>query len=62
MKTKRLKSVSPVNPVKKEKWETVIDFTKYRKGGIPVDELIQILTSLNTENSRKRANSNYCLD
>ncbi|EKD33262.1 MAG: hypothetical protein ACD_76C00057G0007 [uncultured bacterium] len=26
-----------------EGWETIIDFTKFRKGGIPASELIKIL-------------------
>lgn len=28
------------------KWETVIDFTKFRKGGIPAKELLERLKSL----------------
>ncbi|MFA5130539.1 MAG: hypothetical protein WC477_06545 [Patescibacteria group bacterium] len=28
------------------KWETVIDFTQFREGGIPVGELIEILEHL----------------
>lgn len=45
--TKRSKSIFTVEPVDGDGWETVIDFTKYRKGGIPASELIKILGERN---------------
>ena len=32
-----------VAPLQEENWETVIDFTKIRKGGIPAKELLSVL-------------------
>ena len=43
---KRSKPIFTIGPVDNEEWETVIDFTKFRKGGIPVDELIARLKRL----------------
>lgn len=34
-----------VAPLEEENWETVIDFTKIRKGGIPAKELLSVLKS-----------------
>jgi Arc/MetJ-type ribon-helix-helix transcriptional regulator len=34
------------------KWKTVVDFTKVRKGGVPIDEVISSLKKLN-ESDRK---------
>jgi hypothetical protein len=38
--------ISTSENIEDEKWETVIDFTKFRKGGIPINELIEILEKL----------------
>lgn len=43
---KRSKPLFRISPVEEEGWETVIDFTKFRKGGIPASELLEILASL----------------
>lgn len=43
---KRSKPLFRIAPVEEEGWETLIDFTKFRKGGIPASELIRILESL----------------
>lgn len=44
---KRSKPLFRISPVDDEEgWETVIDFAKYRKGGMPVDEVIRILEAL----------------
>lgn len=44
---KRSKPIFRIAPVEDEAgWETVIDFTKLRKGGMPADELIERLKSL----------------
>lgn len=43
---KRSKPIFTIGPVDTEEWETVIDFTKFRKNGIPIDELIQRLKRL----------------
>jgi hypothetical protein len=32
---------------KKQGWETVIDFTKFYKNGIPIEELIKRLKKMN---------------
>lgn len=32
-----------VSPMQEEHWETVVDFTKIRKGGIPAKELLSVL-------------------
>lgn len=43
---KRSKPIFTIGPVDTEEWETVIDFTKFRKGGIPASKLIEILKNL----------------
>jgi len=43
---KRSKPIFAIGPVEEEGWETVIDFTKFRKGGIPASELIEMLENL----------------
>ena len=43
---KRSKPIFTIGPVDTEEWETVIDFTKFRKGGMPASELIKILENL----------------
>lgn len=40
---KRSKPIFKIAPVIDEEWETVIDFTQFRKQGISVDELLQKL-------------------
>ena len=35
-----------VSSMEEEEWETVIDFTKFRKGGMPVDEVIKALKAI----------------
>ncbi len=39
---KRSKPIFKISPVE-EGWETVVDFTKIRKGGIPAKELLSAL-------------------
>ena len=34
------------SPEEEEGWETVIDFTKFRKGGIRASELVKILETM----------------
>ncbi len=43
---KRSKPLFRVSPVDEDGWETVIDFTKFRKGGFPASELLKMLASL----------------
>lgn len=44
---KRSKPLFRVCPIDEEEgWETLIDFTKFRKNGIPADELLKILRSV----------------
>lgn len=44
---KRSKPLFKITPVDDEEgWETVIDFTKFRKGGISAEELLERLKNL----------------
>lgn len=43
---RRSKPLFRISPVEEEGWETVIDFTKFRKGGMPVDEVIKALEAI----------------
>ena len=43
---KRSNPIFTIGPIAADGWETVIDFTKFRKGGIPASELITILKRL----------------
>ena len=43
---KRSKPLFKICPVDEDGWETVIDFTQFRKGGMPVDEVIKALEAL----------------
>lgn len=43
---KRSKPIFTIGPVDTDEWETVIDFTKFRKNGMPIDELIERLKKL----------------
>ncbi len=43
---RRSKPLFKISPIDEEGWETVIDFTEFRKGGISASELIKILQSL----------------
>lgn len=44
---RRSKPVFQLAPVDDEsEWETVVDFTKIRKGGVPIDEVIARLKRL----------------
>lgn len=40
---RRSRPLFRVSPVDEDGWETVVDFTKFRKGGMPVDEVIKAL-------------------
>ena len=40
---RRSKPLFRISPVEDEEWEAVIDFTKIRKGGIPLEELLSRL-------------------
>ena len=42
-KSKPVFRLCPVDSEDEELWEEVIDFTKIKKGGIPVDELLKYL-------------------
>ena len=43
---RRSKPLFRICPVEEDGWETIIDFTKFRKGGMPVDEVIKALEVL----------------
>lgn len=43
---RRSKPLFRVSPVEEEGWETLIDFTKFRKGGIPASELIKLMETI----------------
>ena len=47
--TEETKKVRQASPTDKDEsmWETVIDFTKIRKGGIPAEEVLKALRKLN---------------
>jgi prevent-host-death family protein len=45
--TKRSRPLFRIVPVEEPGWETVIDFTKFRKGGMPVSQVIKALEALN---------------
>lgn len=44
---KRSKPLFKISPIDEDGWETVIDFTQFRKGGMPVDEVIKALETIN---------------
>lgn len=37
---KRSKPIFRLEPIEKEEWEEVMDFTKIRKGGVPIKEIL----------------------
>ena len=43
---RRSKPLFKICPVDEDGWETVIDFTQFRKGGMPVNEVIRALTAI----------------
>lgn len=43
---RRSKPIFRISPVDEEGWETVIDFTEYRKGGMPADVVIKALEEM----------------
>jgi prevent-host-death family protein len=45
---RKSKPVFKLTPIDGEEsgWETVVDFTKYRKGGMPVEEVLKRLKKL----------------
>ena len=45
-KSKPVFKISSPDEDAEEFWETVIDFTKIRKGGVPADEILSALRSL----------------
>ena len=40
---KQSKPLFKISPIKEEQWEEVIDFTKIKKGGIDIDDLLKRL-------------------
>ncbi len=43
---KRSKPIFTINPIDHDGWETVVDFTVFRKDGMPIDDLIARLKRL----------------
>jgi len=43
---KRSKPLFKISPIDEDGWETIIDFTKFRKGGMPVYEVIKALKAI----------------
>ncbi len=43
---KRSRPIFTINPINEDGWEMMIDFTKFRKGGIPASELLAKLKKL----------------
>lgn len=40
---KKNKPIFKISPIEDERWEEVIDFTKIKKGGVDIDELLERL-------------------
>ncbi len=40
---KRSRPLFRISPVEEENWEEVIDFTKVKKGGVDIDEILKRL-------------------
>ena len=38
---KRAKPLFKISPVEDERWEEVVDFTKIRRGGVNIDEILK---------------------
>ncbi len=49
-KSKAVFKVSPVNDDQEGVWETVLDFSKHKKGGIPALELLTQIKRFNEQN------------
>lgn len=43
---RRSQPLFKISPIEDEGWETVVDFTKFKKGGISATELLRKLKSL----------------
>lgn len=43
---RRSKPLFKISPIDEDGWETVVDFTKFRKGGISASDLIKRLKNL----------------
>ncbi len=43
---KRAKPLFRIVPVEEEGWETLVDFTQFRKNGIPLEELVSRLRAM----------------
>lgn len=43
---RRSKPLFRISPIEEDRWETIVDLTQFRKGGMPVDEVIKALESL----------------
>jgi prevent-host-death family protein len=54
---KQSKPIFKISPVdEEENWETVIDFTKIKKGGVPIEDIVAaIANGQNTKSARKIA-------
>jgi len=53
---KRSKPIFKISPLEDDgRWETVIDFTKIRKGGIPATTLLKYLRNEQTRKKPKKA-------
>lgn len=51
-KSKPIFKVVPIEEENDEKWETMVDFTKIRKGGVPIEEVLKNLRILNEQDSK----------
>jgi len=40
---RRAKPLFQINPIEKDQWEEVIDFTKIKKGGVKISEILSRL-------------------
>lgn len=53
---RRSKPVFRISPVDEEaNWETLIDFTKIKKGGVPIEEIVAAIKNERTTKSHRKA-------
>ena len=50
--SKPLFKISPVD--EEENWETVIDFTKIKKGGVPIEEIVAAISNERTTKGARK--------
>jgi hypothetical protein len=51
-KSKPIFKLSPVD--EEETWETIIDFTKIKKGGVPIQDIVAAMSNEQTPKSNRK--------